>query len=831
MAPVAGLVHAESTGSPYLDKPVFEVIEHFRKQGYPFAYSTNLVPDQLLVKAEPLSADPLNIVREILRPHGLAIKQSDGIYLIIREARGPPPADSGTVLIIIRGPESGLFNKPVTISGSPGLHAVEDLGPGVRQVRNLAAGSHTVQISAAGFIPLRRTVRAVAGDTVTINVKMETAPVELETMNVSTSRYVLFSNSQFFVDQRAIQNLPGNGDDPMRTMHRLPGAAAGGWSAKTHFRGGEEDESAIFLNGLRLLDPFHVRDFHNVFSSIDARTISGVEAYTGGFPANYGDRMSGLMLLKSRRPEKPRQHELGISVFNTSLLTSGYNTSGKVDWLLSARRSNLDRVLDRKEHGDPKYHDIFGTLGVSISDRTRLTLNVLRARDQVLVITEHEPDDLENSFSDTSNQHFWLQLEHDLSPDLSASLVASTGSFRNTRDAMVADEEQLSGFIHDDRDVSSSGMRGDFSWYVSDEHILNWGLEVRKESARYSYQSEAEWDGFYLAYPGVEESIERDIRISPHGESYSAYVSDRWQVTPQLIVDAGLRWDKQTYVGPVDDSQVSPRFNMLYSLNSKVDLRLTWGRYHQSQQIQQMQVEDGVDRFFRAQQAEHLIAGASMRLGQDWSLRIEAFDKTYSHLRPRYENLLDPVPLVAELEPDRLRIDPSSGRSRGAEFTFQYDASDNLNGWASYTLARVTDRINGVDQPRNWDQRHSFQAGRGWKKNQWEIGLAARIRSGWPSTSATVLRDEEGELELVYGPRNAENLGSFANVDLRIAHTWQLPKSRLTAFFEINNMFDHRNECCVDYDVEEEDEDPLILERSVNHWLGASPAIGILWEF
>ena len=402
--PAIGQVRADNESS-YLNTPVFEVLEHFRKQGYPFAYSTNLVPDSLLVMFEPVSRDPLDIVREILGPHGLAIKQTDGIYLVIRGARGPPSGNTGVVLVIIRTQESKLISVPVVISGSPGLRAVEDLGPGIRRIRQLPEGSYNLQISAAGYLTARRSVHLSAGDTVSLTVKLEPALAELEALNVSTSRYVLFSNSQFFVDQRAIQNLPGNGDYPLRSIHRLPGSAAGGWSAQTHFRGGEENEYAIFLNGLQLLDPFHVRDFHNIFSSIDSRTISGIEAYTGGFPVSYGDRMSGLLLLQSQKPEKPRQHELGISVFNTSLLTSGYNSTGRVDWLLSARRSNLDLVLDREEHGNPKYNDMFATLGFNQSPDTRFSFNFLRADDRILVITEHLPEEREEERRDNINHH------------------------------------------------------------------------------------------------------------------------------------------------------------------------------------------------------------------------------------------------------------------------------------------------------------------------------------------------------------------------------------------------------------------------------------------
>ncbi len=72
-----------------------------------------------------------------------------------------------------------------------------------------------------------------------------------------------------------------------------------------------------------------------------------MEAYTGGFPVAYGDQMSGVLLLDTRQPQEPLHTELGLSVYNTSLLNSGYSSGQAVDWLVSARSSNLDVVLER----------------------------------------------------------------------------------------------------------------------------------------------------------------------------------------------------------------------------------------------------------------------------------------------------------------------------------------------------------------------------------------------------------------------------------------------------------------------------------------------------
>lgn len=832
----------DDTVQIYVGRPVSGVIDSVRKQGYPIAYSSQLVPPSLLVLAEPKSREPMDLVAEILRPHGLMLKPADGIYLVVREKNVTPGADSGSLLLIVRDRASALLKTPVNIRGSPELSALESLGRGIYQYTGLSPGQYVLDISAVGYEPVRRSIDIRSMDVNVLSVLLEPGVMELEELTVSASRYMLFANSQFFVDQRAIENLPDIGNDPIRSVHRLPGAAAGGWSAKSYFRGGEENETAIYLNGLNLLDPFHVRDYQNVFSSIDARSISGVEAYTGGFPANFGDRMSGVLILESQTPEEPRHTELGISVFNTSVLTTGYTENGRFDWLLSARNSNLKYILD-KDLGEPSYNDIFLSTGFNLSPDTRLTFNALRADDEVLIVTESAPEEREQSTSDTLNRSLWLTLENQWTPDLTSTTVLSSNKLTNDRDAIVLDPEQLVGQVMDDRDIDIFEFRQDWAWQANPRHFLQFGLEFRNQKASYRYISEAEYFGFYLAYPGVPESIERDIAAKPDGNSYALYLSDRIDINDSLKIELGIRWDKQTYLGPEDDDQFSPRASLFYNAGPRTDLRFTVGRYHQSQGIHELQVEDGVDYFYPAQKADHIIAGIHYKPGEKLRLRAEIYQKKYSDLRPRFENLQDSLALVPELEPDRARIAPDSARARGIELTLENQGNGELDWWASYTLSRVTDSIDGRNEKRNWDQKHALQAGIAWHKGPWEIGLAANIHSGWPTTSLSLVQEsqeallqndddeDEADYMLEFGPRNAENFSTFASIDFRVSRQWELGNSRITAFFELSNAFNRKNQCCIDYDIEDEDAEPLELEESIDYWLPILPAIGVLWEF
>jgi len=831
LATCIGMASADDH-DPYLGRVVYEVLDEFRVQGIPLIYSTNLVPVTLKVQVEPPgSLGATETINAILDPHGLELRQVDGVFLVTRQRKTSSMRPMASLFVVVKNHLGAHVDSEITINAVPGLPSPTSADRGIFEYSGLDPGKYEIKIESAGYTTVVRTIEKTEQDVAVVTVVLQEGPAELDTLVVLASRYVLFSNSQFFIDQRAIQALPDLGEDPLRSVQHLPGTAASGLSSKSHFRGGEHNETGIYLNGLRLLDPFHIRDYHSIFSSIDARAISGVEAYTGGFPATFGDNMSGVLLLDTQRPEKPLRTELGLSVFNTSLLNTGYSENGKADWLVSARRSNLGMVLKR-DWGKPEYFDVFTELGFNFSEDTRLSFNGLWADDQVIVTLESDPEELEESVSNTQNQHFWVLLENQWSPNLSSNTVLSTTSLNNRRQAEVNDFEKYVARVSDNREANILGLRQDWRFDGLDNHVLSWGVEIKHLEAKYLYSSVAEYFEFFEFYPGLESPTTSFVQAAPKGNSYALFFSDRWQINNATSLQWGMRWDRQTYTEPVYADQISPRVSMLHAINDSIDLRLTWGRYHQAQPIQQLQVEDGVDVFFAPQRSEHWIAGLQFHLPSDYHLRLEAFYKDYSHLKPRFENLHDPLALIPELAPDRVRIDPIAATARGLEITLENRSMGPLSWWASYTWSKASDTVQGNEELRSWDQRHAVQAGLSWQSDPWEIGVAFNIHTGWPTTSMSIDYDEEEDEYIpVPGPRNGERLGTFASLDFRISREFPVRHGKLKGFIEVTNATNRKNPCCIDYDLDEDDEGNVFLDVVTDQWLPAIPAIGVLWEF
>jgi outer membrane receptor protein involved in Fe transport len=824
----------DESARPFAGSPIVEIIEEFREDGLNLAYSTNLVTPDLVIQSEPSPGEPLEIIRQILRPFGLAIRTESGVHLVVRfDQDGLQP---GSILLVITSNSDDQPLSRAVVHVAPELPDSSRLKPGILEFSNVPPGRYHFSIEADGFDPAHRVIDVWPGEPNVVPIGLDEEQPEIEMIAVSASRYEIlrdFSTSRFVLDQRTIQNMPDLGEDPIRVVQRLPGAAASGASAKTHFRGGESDEIGIMLNGQRLFDPFHIRDYQSIFSTIDSRAIEGVEVYTGGFPVQFGNRMSGMVLMESLESLRPRHTEVGLSVFNTSLLTAG-NESDR-SWVFSARRGNLDLVID-PQFGSPSYYDVFADYTWDVSPNTTVSVNALYADDRVELILESDPEELEEVVSNTRNTQFWVSMKNRWSDELSSRTVLSAVSFDNTRNGSLNDEEKIVATVSDDRTIRQFGFRQDFAYTNPDTHHVQWGLQVKYAEADYVYANTAEYFGLPAMYVDQEESTSLSVSASPHGSSYALYFSDRWKVSDRSIVEWGLRWDDQTYTDDPSDAQLSPRLSYMRSLGDNTELRLSWGRYHQSQEINELQIEDGIDQFWPAQRADHLIAGIHHSFDSKLSLRVELFHKDIQQVRPRFENLFDPLALIPEVQPDRVRLDPSSAQSQGLEITL-----DRFDGpftwWASYVLSEATDRIGNQDQLRSWDQRHAFQGGLSWGNEKWDVSLAGSVHSGWPLTELSLVEDgvdDEGEIEYVAvpGPRNAGRHSTFASLDFRISRTWKLQRGSLMAFFEVTNLTNRSNACCLDFDFEEDEatgED--VFERGVDYWMPLLPAIGVLWEF
>ena len=825
--------HAE-TAPALRGKSVQRAITLMEAQhGVAVYYSSDLVTPWMSVRSEPGGDDPADLLSQIVAPYALAVERGPQDSLLITRRAATAPDHTGDLLGIVKETGSGnrVSGAEVSIIGQR-LATKTSLG-GHFSFSDLAPGSYVVQINQSERAVITTVVADVEpGKTSVALINVKTPEIrELGTMVVNASRYQIdrrIPPSHRFLAIEDIEKLPDLGDDPLRSINRLPGTANNSVTAKSNIRGGETDESLVQFDGLRLFDPFHLKDFQSIFSTIDPRIVSSLDVYTGGFPATFGDCMSGVIDIGTLDPSATRINELGLSFFNASILSAGPLDGGRGDWLVSARRGNLNLLLDAVDSdlGDPRYVDVYTRLGYQVTDRLRVSAHFLYFGDDINL---KDPDDEEDADADYDDYYYWLRLDYDLTGSVSGHTIASRAELDSKRSGTAEKEGVSHGWLNDDRNFTINSLQSQLSWRAADNLRLELGGELRQQEGKYDYQDAAEFELVFLT-PGasLEPERERDIRTRPDGYQYGLYTRAQIELTDKLAADAGLRWDRQT-LGANSDSQFSPRLGLMYGLTDSTELRASWGRFYQSQSVNELQVSDGVVEFDDAQRADHLVLSVEQTLPRDIVLRVEAYEKDMDDLRPRYENFLNPLVLLPELTPDRVRIDPDSARARGIETSLWGKHSAWLDWWVTYSWSTVKDRFERGNVRRAWDQQQALRGGMVMGLGYWEFSIAGDFHSGWPTTPIELLA-EEPQIIVGTGPRNSKRLGDFKSVDIRIARELVFQRSSATLFLEVANVFDWNNECCIQYDVDDED-GPLELDTESTRYLPIFASLGLVWRF
>jgi outer membrane receptor protein involved in Fe transport len=822
-----------AAGKSLVGRSLPEAIALLEQTGLTVLYSTDLVRPHMRVAQEPAPGPPDAQLAEILTPFRLNTRPGPGTALLIvpsGRAAGLNPSLGSIVGLVRETPRGRLIdgvemvlegesNRRTTASG--GRFSFDAIPPGTY----LLTARHpvfrwesvsTVEVAAqrASVAMLELGVPAVA---------------RLDNVIVGASQYELLravGASQTLLTAAMLEDMPDIGDDPIRTLKRLPGTSQGGVSAKTNVRGGELGETLVRVDNLRLFNPFHLKDFQSVFSAIDPRVVSSINVYTGGFPVMFGDRMSSVIDVATLAPPAPRYHELSMSFFNTSILSAGLVNEGRGEWLASLRRSNLDIWFDNLDSlpGKPSYLDGFAKFGYEINDSLRVTGNLLHFTDDIVL---SDLDGEEQASANYEDNYLWLRLDHQLGNRFTGTTLVAHAKLDSDRRGTSDKPGVSSGFLDDQRSFSITSLQTDWQWNNGDRLALSFGAELRRMRALYRYTDAADFDLLFdVSGASMDLSRLRTVAVQPEGEQYGLYAGGRYLASDRLTLEAGLRWDRQT-LDPGSENQFSPRLGVRFALNKNTFLRASLGRFIQSQAINELQVEDGLVQYARPQRSVHAVVGLEHRFNSGLQLRLEGYTKRMEALRPRYENLLNTFVLLPELQPDRIRIAPNSARARGFEVLLRGSEARPIGWWLGYTWSAVDDRIDGVDVPRSWDQTHSLTAGLNWETSRWNVSLGLVHRSGWPTTNGTL--DNNGSVPIVRSPaRNAARLDYYRSADLRIARNFVLPQSTLSVFVEVDNVTGRNNPCCIDFEFNAAES---VLEVEPREYFPPIPSLGFVWQF
>lgn len=676
---------------------------------------------------------------------------------------------------------------------------------------------------------------AAAGTAVPLQAQQRAEPVvKLAEVVVTPSRFGVAESASptaATLTATELEVLPQLGDDLFRSIARLPGLAADDVTAQFWVRGAPQGQLLARLDGVDLLEPFHLKDVDGALSIVDPSVIRRLDLTTGGFTAEYGDRLAGVLTMETKAPTRSLSM-LGLSLTGVGGSHQGVFAQNRGRWFLSARRGYPDialRLSDRSNDVSPRYYDVMGKVEYDVAPAHTLSFHVLHAGDALRYFRRRSNDP--SLTSAYESDYAWARWRGSFGERVSGEAVLSYARLTWERDG----SGRMDGFpfaLRDHRALEQVALRNEWTAAVNERLVVRGGVEGKTGEARYSYVLNRS----YSAVSGGREIAVPDNRqaaLRPEGSAVGGFVAMRVQPFEALVIEPGMRADRHDWVFG-QETETRPRLNAALNIG-RATVRAAWGRYAQATGLHELELAEGERSFRRPERAEHRVLGVEYPLGRHASVRVEAYERLHSRVLPRWENLDNAYDLFPELQSDRVALRPSEGRARGVEVLLSGQGNPRLQWHVSYVAARAEEQLAGRWTPRSRDQRHAFYADVTYALNpRWQFSAAWQFHTGWPTTdviySLASLTNGRRVVVSANGPIYGLRLPDYHRLDLRATRRFKTKRGEVRVYLDVFNAYDRTNLLGYDHRVTVAGTQVTDV-KDPREQLPFLPSVGVSWEF
>jgi hypothetical protein len=679
-------------------------------------------------------------------------------------------------------------------------------------VGEIPPGAYQVDFSALGYEAKQQSILVIGDTEITVNLSLPPSPISLNEVKVTAQR------AEFKRDVKVSSLIMSRGElrsapfvlesDLFRSLQTLPGVAStSDFSSALFVRGGNADQNLILLDGVSMYNPTHLG---GIFSIFDPDVLKSAELLAGGFPAEYGGRLSSVLDIETRDGNS-RKYDgtVSASVLGSQALVEGPIPTGS--FFLSARRTYFDKVLDAIGYNFPYYfYDGSGKVTSNLGQNTKLTGTGFLSDDKFNLGAGDNQTLLEwgNQVGSVMWQQYW-------SARLSTKTYLTYNRyFYNIKLGSSFDVQDW---------IREFGLRSKATYTLAGDNVLEGGIEA--DYSRFRYNA------------NMLGGINIDITGDP--VPLAAYVQAKLKPASDWLVEPGVRFDFYAMSQHLDTSRfnVSPRLSFKYFINDITAIKGAVGRYHQYVSALYPDFSPIPFLFFwvplfskyQPQQGDHAILGYEHWLDENTDLTVEGYYKRYGSI----------LQMSDSPNPDSLEttlLESGTGYSWGADVMLKRDWG-KLTGWLTYSLCFAKVRFNGLEYPPNYDRRHIFNIVASYSLPKgYDLTAHWNYGTGLPYTSTVGYyrrwycrygRDGIGyDWTEVPSGKNAARYPDYHRLDLGAEKAFRIGKTKLTVQLEVINVYDNHNLLLYYWNY---DQTPPLRESQ--NQLPLLPSLGVKWDF
>lgn len=587
----------------------------------------------------------------------------------------------------------------------------------------LPPDTFTIRISAPGYQEHRQTINMAKNQTLGFRLEpvLNRDVVIDASRNAAQEKVQSTQTSVESLSMREAKELPAlfGEVDIIKTLQLKPGVQSGGeGTSGLYIRGGGPDQNLVLVDGTPVYNASHLFGFFSVFNG-DA--VKGVDLYKGGFPAQYGGRLSSVVDVKMKDGDREKYVvNGGIGLISSRLSVEGPIQKGKSSFIFAARRTYFDvftRAYNKKHENNPRYnpipdyyfYDLNGKLSFEMGPRDKLFVTGYYGRD----VFGFKRNAFNFSF-DWGNTILGTRWSHTWRP----SLFLNTSFNYSDYNYLIANQFDSFKF-QVGSGVTDYIAKSELNWLPNENHNMLFG-------ASYTFH------GFQVGRASggsTERSFSFNVGQTLASGEGGIYFNDDMKLSERWQLNAGTRLSTYASAGTFY-AGLEPRVSARYSIGENTAVKASFARMYQyTHLVSSSGVSIPTDVWYpsnntvKPQISDQLATGFSHTFGNGmWLFSNELYYKNMQ----RQIDFKDGANLFVNNRLDTVFVF-GRGWAYGSEFYLE-KRRGRLTGWIGYTLAytwrQFGDINNGAAFHPRYDRRHDVSVVAIYKLNK-RVSLSA----------------------------------------------------------------------------------------------------------
>ncbi|HEX2570131.1 MAG TPA: TonB family protein [Polyangia bacterium] len=684
------------------------------------------------------------------------------------------------------------------VTGEDGGFAFVDVPP----------GPHRVALSGKDLIAVTAEEVVAPGKKKTVRYFVEEKLDDVDEEVVIRAPRIRRESVETVIRTEEARLVPGTQGDTLKVVQNLPGVARSAFgSGQLVVWGSAPGDTRVLIDGVEIPALYHLGGLR---STLNSDLVKTVDLTPGGFGADYGNGLGGLVRIETRDLPKAGVHGyVGADLLDTSGMLQ-VALGRRVRLAMSGRYSYLDRLLPLFTSADvgdfvpiPRYYDYQAQLTVDLRKDEELTALYLASSDRLRrTIASSDPAEVRSENTETSYDRALVRYRRLFDDGSSFILTPSFGRDTNRLStsfgAVPAAQTQVSWRY---------GVRAAYRRRVNKLATLSLGLDFQGARSRLGRVGSVtlpprEGDVSVFGQPPGDDVAVDHWRT--HIVSAAPYAFVELQLGPLTLVPGarlgifaieGDRLLPASGIPPVGYSRLQwaldPRLQASLRATKRLTLNATVGYYHQPPDPRDLSSVFGNPRL-GLQASLHTSLGAQVKLTGTLSLEAVGFYKGFYDLVSR--SAAPTPPLATALTQD------GTGRSYGGQLLLRQELFKGFFGWVSYSYVRSERR----DHPTatsalrrfDYDQPHVL-AILGSYTLKWGITVGARFRyaAGYPRTPVvgSLYNARSDQYEPIFGAQNAIRLPGFYQLDVRVEKSFPVKSWSINVYLDVQNVTNRQN--------------------------------------